>query len=253
MACPARLLPGSRHCIYRYPMSFSEPFTRDSLAMLFHILGLAYTAFARATLNVSDTGSTLNLSNDRVTFVMNKTNGIITTVLFEGVNLLGTPVDNTSAIGPYVDIYVPPNSAYDYIPGSGGVYETAQGADSDGTPWGAISMTQPDIEGNVGMNITQYWFLRANETALHAFTRFVYQNATFPNLGEFIQLRTLFRPHGYFFTHLSSTDDFYVPQPRPNPAIDSSKDLGVATQVQDTTWYIGNRTGECLEYMADPR
>lgn len=98
------------------------------------------------------------------------------------------------------------------------------------------------------MVFQQYWFLRANETGLHQFSRLAYSNnnASLANLGEFIQLRTLFRPHGYFFTHLSSTDDFYVPQPRPNPAIDSVADLGVATLVQDTTWYIGNRTGKSI-------
>jgi hypothetical protein len=47
------------------------------------------------------------------------------------------------------------------------------------------------------------------------------------------------------FTHLSTNKDFYVPEPRPNPAVDSTHDLGVATLVQDTTWYIGNRTSEC--------
>ena len=199
---------------------------------------------ALAWINATDTASALMLSNDRVTFVMNKTNGIIEVVLFDGVNLLGTPVDNTSAIGPYVDVYVPPISNYDYNPGSlDAIYQLFQGVDSYGIPWGGMAVTQPDIEGNAGMNITQFWFLRATETSLHAFTRFVYMNSSHPNVGEFTQLRTLFRPHGYFFTHLSSENNFYVPQPRPNPAIDSVKDLGVATLVQDTTWYIGNRTG----------
>lgn len=63
-----------------------------------------------------------------------------------------------------------------------------------------------------------------------------------------MQLRTLFRPHfpldNYFYTHLSASDDLYVPQPRPNPAIDANIDLSIQTQVQDTTWYIGNRTGD---------
>ena len=213
----------------------------------------AITPLSRGKLTTSETNITLTIANDRVSFVLNKTDGIIHSVIFDGVQVLGVPVDNTSAIGPYVDAYFTP-AENDYNPGGGpgSNYQLINGTDSFGIDYGGMVMRQPNSEGYVGETIEQYWFLRDTETSLHAFTRVAYENTTTPLLCEFIQLRTLFRPHGYFFTHLSSTDDWYVPQPRPNPAIDSVADLGIATQVQDTTWYIGNRTGDpFVENVAD--
>jgi len=74
-------------------------------------------------------------------------------------------------------------------------------------------MSQPDAERSVGtwllaaqfvlrvnadphagVTIRQYWFLREIETRLHAFSRVANDNTSIPNLGQFILLRTLFRP-----------------------------------------------------------
>jgi rhamnogalacturonan endolyase len=104
----------------------------------------------------------------------------------------------------------------------------------------------------IGLVAQQYWFLRETETSLHGFTRIAYNNDTVPHLAVLTELRTLFRPHGPLFTHMSSTKDFYVPQPKPNPAVDAKNDLGIATLVQDTTWYLANRTGDpYVEQVAD--
>ena len=98
-----------------------------------------------------------------------------------------------------------------------------------------------ELSGEV---LQQYWFLRENETSLHAFSRVAYHNSSTGFNADLQALRTLFRPAGPYFTHLVSNKDFHPPEPQPNPAIDDVAYLGVAAAVQDATWYIGNRTGE---------
>lgn len=74
-------------------------------------LGLASTP--SLALNATETNTTLSLSNDRVHFVLNKTTSYMTSVVLDGVDLLGTPVDATSAIGPYVDaVFTPKQDNY---------------------------------------------------------------------------------------------------------------------------------------------
>ncbi|WWC69791.1 uncharacterized protein I206_103734 [Kwoniella pini CBS 10737] len=221
------------------------------MSILITLLLLGLTNIVSAFLNVTETNGTLSLQNDRVLFIMNKTTSYITTVIFDGVNLLGTPVDATSAIGPYADAILTPKQD-NYVPGATADYSIVQGVDSSGIAYGGMIMSQNQPEGIVGEVFQQYWFLRETETSLHAFSRIAYHNSSVPFLADLQDIRTLFRPHGYLFTHLSTNKDFYVPQPRPNPAIDASKDLGIATLVQDTTWYIGNRTDDpFVENVAD--
>lgn len=87
---------------------------------------------------------------------------------------------------------------------------------------------------------------------MHAFTRIAYHNSEVPFLTPLTELRTLFRPYGNFWTHMSSAPDFWVPQAKPNPSVDASHDSGVSTLVQDTTWYLGDRTGDpYVEQVAD--
>ncbi len=104
-----------------------------------------------AWINATQYSNEIVLANDNVTFVLNKTNGIITYVGFNGVNILGTPVGNTSAIGPYADIYIPPLPSFDYNPFSvNASFQLVTDTDSDGTPYGGLILTQPNPEGNVG-------------------------------------------------------------------------------------------------------
>ncbi|WRT66806.1 uncharacterized protein IL334_003769 [Kwoniella shivajii] len=207
------------------------------------LLCLLLSSFVDAFLNATETNGTLSLQNDRVLFVMNKTNSYIDIVTFDGINVLGTPVDPTSAIGPYMDAILTPKQD-NYVPGITANYTILQGVDSFGVAYGGMIMSQTAPEGVIGEVLEQYWFLRETETSLHAFSRIAYHNSSVPFLADLQDIRTLFRPHGPMFTHLSTNKDFFVPQPRPNPAVDSTKDLGVATLVQDTTWYIGNRTND---------
>lgn len=164
--------------------------------------------------------------------------------------MLGTPVDATSAIGPYMDcVCTPPQT--NYVPGLGANYSIVTGVDSFGLQYGGMVMKQ-DVPNTGGEILEQYWFLRETETALHAFTRVAYYNASVPYLADLQALRTLYRPHGTMFTHLSTNEDFWVPKPLPDPAVDSTADLGVATLVQDTTWDLGNRTGDpYVEQVSD--
>jgi rhamnogalacturonan endolyase len=95
-----------------------------------------------------------------------------------------------------------------------------------------------DTHPTTGQLMEQYWFLRDGETGLHMFSRLAYHNETDPFLRNLQEMQTLFRPNTSLWTHLSSSADFYAPSPLPNPAATGK---GVATLVQDATWYLGNR------------
>ena len=124
------------------------------LLLLGACLGVAPTTLAWIYLN--QTSTALILSNNYVSFYLNKTDGIIHNVTFEGTNVLGFPVPNPpaggggDAVGPYVDIYIPPANSQ-YTPGSmNASLRLINGTDSAGTPWGALIMSQPNAQGVIG-------------------------------------------------------------------------------------------------------
>jgi rhamnogalacturonan endolyase len=126
-----------------------------------------------------------------------------------------------------------------YTPGKYSKYRLIQGTDSSNIAYGGIVMS--DTHPTTGQLMEQYWFLRDGETGLHMFSRLAYHNETTPFLRNLQEMRTLFRPNTTLWTHLSSSSDFYAPSPLPNPA---STGTGVATVVQDATWYLGARPND---------
>lgn len=126
-----------------------------------------------------------------------------------------------------------------YTPGKYSKYRLIQGTDSSNIAYGGIVMS--DTHPTTGQLMEQYWFLRDGETGLHMFSRLAYYNETTPFLRNLQEMRTLFRPNTTLWTHLSTNSEFYAPTPLPNPA---STGTGVATTVQDATWYLGDRPND---------
>ena len=126
-----------------------------------------------------------------------------------------------------------------YTPGKYSQYKLVQGVDSSNLAYGGVVMS--DTHPVTGQVMEQYWFLRDGETGLHMFSRLAYHNETTPFLRNLQEMRTLFRPNTSLWTHLSSCSDFYAPLPQPNPAATGT---GVATVVQDATWYLGDRSND---------
>lgn len=86
--------------------------------------------------------------------------------------------------------------------------------------------------------------MRDGETGLHEFNRLAYYNETTPFLRNLQEERSLFRPNTLLWTDLISNKDFSAPAPVPDPAGLTSKTLAGDVVVQDTTWYLGNRTND---------
>lgn len=195
-------------------------------------LGLtaAWATAATAALNVVESDSTITLANDRLTTILNRSNGKMVEVYLDGQDLLG-PASGSTGVGPYLDCYCIPSGFY--TPGSTGApdMKVVQGTDSTGTKYGGMIMT--DTYTPTGQQFQQYWFLRDGETGLHMFSRLTYHNETTPFLRNLQEFRTLFRPNTDLWTHLTSSGVQTAPLP-------SEKAIEEQVTVQDATWRFNN-------------
>jgi rhamnogalacturonan endolyase len=195
-------------------------------------LGLtaAWATAATAALNVLESDSTITLANDRLTTILNRSNGKMVEVYLDGQDLLG-PASGSTGVGPYLDCYCIPSGFY--TPGSTGApdMKVVQDTDSTGTKYGGMIMT--DTYTPTGQQFQQYWFLRDGETGLHMFSRLTYHNETTPFLRNLQEFRTLFRPNTDLWTHLTSSGVQTAPLP-------SEKAIEEQVTVQDATWRFNN-------------
>lgn len=191
------------------------------------LLPLALLPYASADFSLTETATTVTLSNDRFTAVLTKSSGSITKVYLDGQDLLG-PASGSTGKGPYADCYCIP-SGFFTIGSSSPKYTIVNGTDSTGTPYGGIILA--DTYAPTGQQFEQYWFLRGEETGLHMFTRIKYDNEQVPFLRNLQELRTLFRPNTPLWTHLAVTDDQWAPLPG-KEAVSKQK------VVQDATWSL---------------
>ncbi|KAL3476169.1 galactose mutarotase-like domain-containing protein [Aspergillus californicus] len=187
-------------------------------------LGLAASTLA---LQTGENSTHLTLSNSRFAIALAKSNGQIIDVTLDGQDLLG-PVSGNAGKGPYLDCSCTPSGFW--TPGSTASLQLLNGTDSTGTPWGGIIMS--DTFASTNQTLAQYFFLRGEETGLHAFSRVTYFNATTPYLRSLGELRTLFRPNTDLWTHFSTSEGNSGPMPS-DAAYDS------ALTVQDATTYLG--------------
>jgi rhamnogalacturonan endolyase len=195
-------------------------------------LGLtaAWATAATAALNIVESDSTITLANDRLTTILNRSNGKMVEVYLDGQDLLG-PASGSTGVGPYLDCYCIPSGFY--TPGSTGApdMKVVQGTDSTGTKYGGMIMT--DTYTPTGQQFQQYWFLRDGETGLHMFSRLTYHSETTPFLRNLQEFRTLFRPNTDLWTHLTSSGVQTAPLP-------SEKAIEEQVTVQDATWRFNN-------------
>lgn len=112
-------------------------------------------------LTATESNTTLTLANDRIRFVLDKATARISTVDLDGLNLLGTPVSSSSAIGPYVDSYAVTPKGGNYVPGKTATYKLITGTDSAGILYGGMVMSQAEPDGVVG----EWGDMSANLTA----------------------------------------------------------------------------------------
>ncbi|RBQ76985.1 hypothetical protein FVER14953_12368 [Fusarium verticillioides] len=192
-------------------------------------LAAGLISHALAELTTAENSTHISLSNIRFAVVLAKSSGHIIDATLDGQDLLG-PLSGNSGKGPYVDCSCIPTGFW--TPGSTADLRLVKGTDSTGTKYGGIIMS--DTYKPTNQTLSQYFFLRGEETGLHAFTRLTYFNASKPFLRDLGELRTLFRPNTKLWTHFSSSEGNYGPLP----------DASGALTVQDATWYVGNKTDD---------
>ncbi|KAL2826148.1 galactose mutarotase-like domain-containing protein [Aspergillus cavernicola] len=189
-------------------------------------LGLA--SHSVALLRATENSTHLTLANDRFSVALARSNGHIVDATLDGQDLLG-PVSGNTGKGPYLDCSCIPSGFW--TPGGTANLQLLNGTDSTGTPWAGIIMS--DTYKPTNQTLSQYFFLRGEETGLHAFSRVTYFNATTPYLRSLGELRTLFRPNTDLWTHFSTSRDNHTPAPL-------AATFSNALTVQDATSYLGN-------------
>ncbi|KAH7079551.1 polysaccharide lyase-like protein family 4 [Paraphoma chrysanthemicola] len=191
-----------------------------------------WASLASAAIQSSEDGSTINISNNRLSFAVSKSSGSISKLSLDGQNLLG------SGRGPYLDCHCVDDGFW--TPGNGAKYQLFKGTDGEGKAYAGAMMSQ-DYK-NTGKVLEQYWFLRDGETGMHVFARAKYSNSRTPSGGDLGEMRQLFRPSNSVWTHLSSSDEMYAPLP----------DTSGAPVVQDASWYVGgNKDHPYVKQMSD--
>ncbi|KAL4965257.1 galactose mutarotase-like domain-containing protein [Aspergillus stella-maris] len=194
------------------------------------VWAIASFILGAVALTTTENSTHFSLSNERFSVALSKSSGHIEDVILDGQDLLG-PVDGNTGKGPYLDCSCTP--AGFWTPGSEAQLDLVNGSDSTGTPYAGIIMTGTYASTN--QTLSQYLFLRGDETGLHAFSRVTYFNESAPFLRGLGELRTLFRPNTDLWTHFSSSDGNYGPMP-----LSSSE----GETVQDATTYYGNNTDD---------
>lgn len=167
-----------------------------------------WAGLASATITATESSSSINVKNDRLTFSVNKSAGTINALTLDGQDLLG------SGGRLYLDCHC--DSGY----WNGGSFQLYKGTDKSGTAYVGVRIS---AKVDSGRAFESYYFLRDGETGLHTFGR-----AAYPNGGALGEMRFLFRPSTAIWNHLSSSDEMWSVLPT---------EAG-RTTVQDTTYLI---------------
>ncbi|KAL4993983.1 galactose mutarotase-like domain-containing protein [Aspergillus recurvatus] len=193
-----------------------------SLRKTLVFLGLA--TYSTAALTTTSNSTHYTISNSRFSVAVAKSNGQVVDANLDGQDLLG-PLSGNSGKGPYLDCSCTPDGFW--TPGAEPTL--VNGTDSSGTPYVGIVMT--DTYETTNQTLSQYLFLRGEETGLHAFSRVTYYNESVHFLRGLGELRTLFRPNTNLWTHFSGSKGNYGPMP-----LSSTEKI----TVQDATTYLGD-------------
>lgn len=178
------------------------------MGVIHTLSGLALWANAvLAAITATESSSTINISNGRLSIVVSKSAGTVSGITLDGQDLLG------SGGRLYLDCHC--DGGY-WSSGTGTLYK---GTDSTGTAWAGVKLGSNFADKHV---METYFFMRDGETGLHSFGR-----AAYPNGGALGEMRFLFRPTSTIWNHLSSSNDMWSIIP-----------TGTRETVQDTTYYV---------------
>ncbi|KAJ7236239.1 galactose mutarotase-like protein [Mycena rebaudengoi] len=205
-------------------------------------------AFAFHTTNskiiAKENSTFIAISNDRLSFTIDKTTGFLGNIHLDGQDLSG-PQSNTSGRGYYechcvpMGYEVPASDIFHIATNGNATFTLIQGRDASLIPYAGVFMQQilP-----VGHTFQQWYFLRDTPTAtgLHNFARMRYENASlgppFENGGIPVrEIREVWQFNTTLWQTASTSADL-------NASIPSQSAITPAVQAQDATWNLAIAT-----------
>ncbi|KAJ6631233.1 galactose mutarotase-like protein [Mycena sp. CBHHK59/15] len=209
--------------------------------MKYLFLALALAAQAvKGKIVASENSTFIAIHNDRLSFTVDKTNGILGHIHLDGQDLQG-PQSNTSGRGYYECHCVPmgyevaASDIFHIATNGNATFTLLQGHDSSHVAYAGVFMQQVLP---IGHTFQQWYFIRDTPTAtgLHNFARMHYENSSLgpPFADAGIPVREI-REVWQFNTTLWQTAST---NPDLNVSIPSQSAITPAVQAQDATWNL---------------
>ncbi|KAF7326358.1 Galactose mutarotase-like protein [Mycena venus] len=212
--------------------------------MKYLFLALVLVARVKGKIVTSENATTISIHNDRLSFTVDKTNGILGHIHLDGQDLQG-PQSNTSGRGYYECHCVPMG----YEVAASDIFHIATDGNATFTLLKGVDLTLTSYAGvfmqqvlPIGHTFQQWYFIRDTPTAtgLHNFARMLYSNSTvgppFEDGGIPVrEIREVFQ----FNTTLWQTAST---NPILNVSIPDQNAITPAVQAQDATWDLATNT-----------
>ncbi|KAJ6571845.1 galactose mutarotase-like protein [Mycena capillaripes] len=212
--------------------------------MKFLFLALVFLARAGGRIITSENATSIAIHNDRLSFTVDKTNGILGHIHLDGQDLQG-PQSNTSGRGYYECHCVPmgyevaASDIFHIATNGNATFTLIKGVDLTLTPYAGVFMQQVLP---IGHTFQQWYFIRdtPTSTGLHNFARMLYSNSSTgpPFTDGGIPVREI-REVWQFNTTLWQTAST---NPTLNVSIPDQAAITPAVQAQDATWDLATNT-----------
>ncbi|KAJ7039904.1 galactose mutarotase-like protein [Mycena alexandri] len=208
------------------------------------VLGLLLAARVKGKISASENDTIIAIHNDRLSFTIDKTNGILGHIHLDGQDLQG-PQSNTSGRGYYechcvpMGYEVPASDIFHIATDGNATFTLIQGLDTSRTAYAGVFMQQVLP---IGHTFQQWYFIRdtPTSTGLHNFARLHYTNSSLgpPFADGGIPVREI-REVYQFNTTLWQTAST---NPILNVTIPDQNAITPAVQAQDATWDLATNT-----------
>ncbi|KAJ7136112.1 galactose mutarotase-like protein [Mycena epipterygia] len=212
--------------------------------MKYLFLALAFAARIQGKIVASENATIISIHNDRLSFTIDKTNGILGHLHLDGQDLQG-PQSNTSGRGYYechcvpMGYEVPASDIFHIATDGNATFTLIQGLDLAQVPYAGVFMQQVLP---IGHTFQQWYFLRdtPTSTGLHNFARMFYSNSStgppFADGGIPVrEIREVYQFNTTLWQTASTNPDLNVSIPDQNA-------ITPAVQAQDATWDLATAT-----------
>ncbi|KAJ7770624.1 galactose mutarotase-like protein [Mycena metata] len=208
------------------------------------VLCLLLAARVKGKISAAENDTIIAIHNDRLSFTIDKTNGILGHIHLDDQDLQG-PQSNTSGRGYYechcvpMGYEVPASDIFHIATDGNATFTLIQGLDSSYTAYAGVFMQQVLP---IGHTFQQWYFIRdtPTSTGLHNFARMHYSNSSVgpPFADGGIPVREI-REVYQFNTTLWQTAST---NPILNVTIPDQNAITPAVQAQDATWDLATNT-----------